>query len=134
MKKICLLIGFVVTIGVSKANAESFTIDNTKIDNLFAASQDVTRQTLIEANDLSASNLNLAVGSQTRGGYLVRAFFCGSIALHRYYMGGSGALWAMYLCIPVVGGVDACVDFWWVVFSKDALSQYRGSSKYIVWM
>jgi hypothetical protein len=134
MKKIYLLIGFVVTIGLSKANAESFTLDNAKIDNLFALSQDVTSQTLVEANALSASNLNSAVGGQTVGGYLVRAFFCGSIALHRYYMGGSGPLWAMYLCIPVVGGVDGCVDFWWVLFNNDNLSKYRNSSKYIVWM
>ena len=38
-----------------KANTESYFIDNTKIDNLFALSQDVTSNTLMEANALSAS-------------------------------------------------------------------------------
>jgi hypothetical protein len=40
----------------------------------------------------------------------------------------------MYFCIPVVGGVTACVDFWWVVFKgDDALKKYKGSDKYMVW-
>ncbi|GAB4452537.1 MAG: hypothetical protein OHK0036_14260 [Bacteroidia bacterium] len=72
---------------------------------------------------------------QTRGGYLLRAFFCGSIALHRYYMGtNKKGMWAMYLCIPVVGGVNACVDFWGAVFDKDFYLKYKNNDKYIVWM
>jgi len=134
MKKLILLVGFIAAFVTSKANEGTYTIDNAKVDQLFASSEDVTIETMIEANDLSASNLNSTAVAGSRGGYLVRAFFCGGFALHRYYMGAKGALWAMYLCIPVVGGVDACVDFWWVVFSKDALAKYQGNSKYIVWL
>ncbi len=72
---------------------------------------------------------------QTRGGYLLRAFFCGGIALHRYYMGTNNKwMWAMYFCIPVVGNVTACVDFWGAVFDKDFYLKYKNNDKYIVWM
>jgi hypothetical protein len=86
--------------------------------------------------DFGTMNLNLkASDTKTRAGYLVRAFFCGSIALHRYYMGtNKKAMWAMYFCIPVVGMVDVFVDFWWVVFDKDAMNKYANNDKYIVWL
>lgn len=134
MKKLILFVGFVATFVASKANEGTYTINNAKVDQLFASSQDVTNETMIEANDLSASNLSSTAVGGNRGGYLLRAFFCGGFALHRYYMGAKGPLWAMYLCIPVVGGVNATVDFCWVLFSRDALSKYQGNSKYIVWL
>jgi hypothetical protein len=88
------------------------------------------------ASDISAIEANFAKGGgKSRGGYLLRNFFCGGIALHRYYMGtNKGAMWALYFCVPVVGSVTACVDFWWVVFDGDAMSKYENNDKYIVWL
>lgn len=72
---------------------------------------------------------------KTVGGFLLRNFFCGFVALHRSYMGTGGeTLWWKYFCIPVVGGVVSCVDFWYVVFKgKEALDKYADNGKFIVW-
>ena len=137
MKKLFLLIAFAGTSLFSLANVENYTIDDQKVDQLFAQSQDISVATI---NDMSSmNNINMSVvstgGSQSVGGYLLRSFFCGGIALHRYYMGTKKkAMWAMYFCIPVVGGVAACVDFWWVVFKgSEAMNKYKGNDKYLVW-
>ena len=72
---------------------------------------------------------------QSLDGGCHRAFFCGGIALHRDYMGTGGkSMWWFYLCVPVAGGVDACVDFWWVVFKgSEAMDKYKDNSKFFVW-
>ncbi len=137
MKKLILSIAILVGISFA-ASANSYKLNNNAIEASYASAQDVTA-------DLSAMTLQLTTasasdaasilggGSYTKGGYLLRAFFCGSIGLHRYYMGTSKkALWAYYLCIPVVGGLVGCIDFWYVVFKgEDALSKYSNSDKFM---
>jgi TM2 domain-containing membrane protein YozV len=39
---------------------------------------------------MNPSSQALTKGDKTVGGYLLRAFFCGSFALHRSYMGTGG--------------------------------------------
>ena len=136
MKKVIFI--FALALGfnlATKADGGKYKIDEQKIDKVFSQSQEVN----FEANELTALSLagtkmNSGDGDKTRGGYLLRAFFCGSFALHRSYMGTGGkAMWWFYLCVPVVGGFDACVDFWWVIFSGDALDKYRDNSAFFVW-
>ncbi|HEY4799069.1 MAG TPA: hypothetical protein VII99_08350 [Bacteroidia bacterium] len=139
MKKILSLI---VLLGASVcmyASTTQYKVNDAAVDQLFAQSQDVSSAV---AGELSLTNINqptvanAAGGGQTVGGFLVRCFFCGGIALHRHYMGGDwGSLWWKYFCIPVAGGVAALGDFCWVLFSgSKALSKYKGSSKWFVWM
>jgi hypothetical protein len=118
--------------------SNNYRMDEAALEKAFDAGIEVGFEELYSASSLAdASLFSTAGGSgeKTRGGYLVRAFFCGGIALHRYYMGTSrGGMWAMYLCIPVVGGVTACVDFWGAVFSSDFYTKYANNDKYIVWL
>ena len=111
-------------------------MDEQKVEFLFAQSEDISTSAI--GNMAFMNNISLAIqpgGDQTLGGYLIRSFFCGGIALHRYYMGTDrNAMWAMYLCIPVVGGVAVVVDFFWVVFEgTDAMNKYKDNDKYLVW-
>ncbi len=134
MKKVVFIFALVLGFNLAtKANGSKYHIDEQKIDKVFSQSQEMS----YEANGLSALALpvtKMQAGDQTKGGYLLRAFFCSFIALHRSYMGTGGkSLWWFYLCVPVVGGFDGCVDFWWVVFSSDALDKYRDNSKFFVW-
>jgi hypothetical protein len=137
MRKIVLLAAIIF--GLSSAvNASKYMVDENSLDNMISKSTEISFEQKMSA-DFGTMSFDSKVGkagdTKTRGGYLVRAFFCGSIALHRYYMGtGKKAMWAMYLLIPVVGAVDACVDFWWVVFDKDAMNKYANNDKYIVWL
>jgi hypothetical protein len=135
MKKLVLIIACALgTFSFAKAN--NYTIDEQKLAQTFEQSVEVTFDEMY-ASDLSAltANYSKASGEKTWGGYLVRSYFCGIIALHRYYMGtNKKAMWAMYFCIPLMGQINATVDFCWVLFSKEAMSKYADNDKYIVWL
>jgi hypothetical protein len=136
MKK--LLITGSAIIGIfANVSASKFKIDESALNKLLSQSTEITvqelnSQFLIQSHEMNA---NFALPEKTRGGYLVRAFFCGGIALHRYYMGTNNKwLWALYFCVPVVGEVTACVDFWGAVFDADFYKKYENNDKYIVWL
>jgi hypothetical protein len=133
-----LLITVAAIVGVfANVNASKFKIDESDLNQLVSQSTEITVQEL-NSQFLRQSlemNANFALPEKTRGGYLLRAFFCSAIALHRYYMGTNRkGMWAMYLCIPVVGGVTGCVDFWGAVFDPDFYKKYANNDKYIVWL
>ena len=126
-------------VGISlTANAGNFKMDEQELEQLFTNSTEVGFDHFFASSvDLQGnmlSGLSVQEG-KTRGGYLIRSFFCGSIALHRYYMGTTRkGMWAMYCCIPVVGGLTGFVDFWWAVFEADAYQKYANNDKYIDWL
>lgn len=137
MKKIFLLSAMVVGLFTSSfASNNNYKIAEANIDQLFASSEDVTLNATDEAYSLMNSTASIKAGdAKTVTGFLLRAFFCGEFALHRSYMGTGGKqlLW-YYFCIPVVGGVTGCVDFWWVVIDgEDAMNKYKDNGKFMVW-
>jgi hypothetical protein len=136
MKKLSLVIAMALG-SIAFASANNYRLNEENLEQAFASATEVTFDQMYAGQlDLSAAYSGTAASDNpTRGGYLVRAFFCGGFALHRYYMGTSrGGMWAMYFCIPIVGGVNACVDFWWAVFDADAYMKYKNNDKYIVWL
>ncbi len=137
MKKLLFILGFFAVSSFAFASTDKYKVNDAAVDQLFAQSQDISSSV---ADEMTLANVNQpasvqAAGGQTVGGYLIRCFFCGGIALHRKYMGGDwGSLWWKYFCVPVAGGVAACGDFWWVVFKgNSALSKYKGNDKWFVW-
>ncbi len=135
MKKLFYSIALVV--GVTFAsNASKFKISDAQLEKVVVQSTEISSQELSSLFMKESKKFEFATtDSKSRGDYLLRAFFCGGIALHRYYMGTSVSyMWAMYLCIPVVGGVTACVDFWGAVFEPDFYKKYENNDKYIVWL
>jgi TM2 domain-containing membrane protein YozV len=136
MKKLLFSLAFFTCLfATNLASASTYKVDEAAVDQLFSASDDVTFTASEEAYALMNPSTQAVTKDKTVGGYLLRAFFCGEFALHRYYMGTGGKkLFWYYFCIPVVGGVTACVDFWWVVFKgSDAMNKYADNSKFIVW-
>jgi hypothetical protein len=135
MKKLLLIPAFMVCL-LTSSFASNYKVDEANVDQLFASSEDVTLTAADEAYSLMNTTSSIkAEGEKTVGGFLVRAFFCGGFALHRYYMGTDGKqLFWYYFCIPVMGGVAGCVDFWWVVFKgKEAMDKYTNNGKFLVW-
>ena len=138
MKKLYFILGF-LSIGLfAFANTDKYKVNDAAVDQMFAQSHDISADLI--SGDMSIVNLNqpsvqVASGGQTVGGFLLRSFFCGFIALHRKYMGSDiSGLWWKYFCIPVAGGVANLGDFCWVLFSgKSALSKYKGNDKWFVW-
>jgi hypothetical protein len=136
MKKLVIISGLLFAF-TGSSFASGYKLDEASVDNLFATANDVTLTAAVEAQDLSNAfgTSSVTADAKTVGGFLVRAFFCGGFALHRSYMGTGGkTLFWHYFCIPVVGGVTACVDFWWVVFKgEDAMNKFANNSKFMVW-
>lgn len=136
MKKVFITTAIALTIssGAKSVNYSKYEIDEKKIEKIVLETKELSSNEVVQYLE-STSKIKVSATEQTRGGYLLRAFFCGGIALHRYYMGTNhSAMWAMYFCIPVVGGVTACVDFWGAVFDKDFYLKYKNNDKYIVWL
>ncbi|MGZ3903548.1 MAG: hypothetical protein ACXVC6_07630 [Bacteroidia bacterium] len=140
MKKIIL--SFALVAGLfftSNASESNYILDEQAVDQQISQATEVSFENaaadLSAFNQFATSSMVIKGGEQTKMGYLLRAFFCGGFGLHRSYMGTGGkSLWWFYLCVPVAGGVDACVDFWWVVFKGDeALNKYKDNSKFFVW-
>lgn len=126
MKKLFFTLALVLGMA-TLASANTYKLNNASVEAKFAASQDVTT----ELTALTSNTENFATvlgGDQSKVGFLVRAFFCGSFSIHRMYM-GSGFMW-MY-CIPVAGSLTAFIDFWYVVIKgEEGLSKYSNSTKF----
>ncbi|MBI3501538.1 MAG: hypothetical protein HY063_07070 [Bacteroidetes bacterium] len=137
MKKLLFILGFFAMSSFAFGNTQKYKVNDAAVDQLFAQSQDISSAVAGEMMlvNLNQPNTQVAAGGQTVGGFLLRSFFCGFIALHRKYMGSDiSQLWWKYFCIPVAGGVANLGDFCWVLFSgSKALSKYKGNNKWFVW-
>lgn len=136
MKKSLLVLGLALGIAFG-AQAGKYKLDEAQLDEAFAKSTEVSFNDVYASGtalDLNTTKMG-AASTKTRGGYLLRSFFCGSFAIHRYYMGTTKkAMWALYFCVPVAGGVAACVDFWGAVFVADWYKDYEDNDKWFVWI
>ena len=136
MKKLSALLSIVCLTASMSFAANNYKIDDAVIDQMFAQSEDVT---LTFTDQLSAlymiNSVNFAAlpEGKTVGGFLLRAYFCGFLALHRSYMGtGDKSVFFYYFCLGIVPA--SCIDFWWVVFKgEEALNQYADNPKWFVW-
>ena len=136
MKKIsAVFFALALSLGVM---AGEYRLNESSIETSIAQAEDVTMSEVALYESFTSNSISSASmqgGDQARGGYLVRAAFCGSFGIHRYYMGSTGAkFFFLYACVPVVGNVAVCVDFWSVVFDAGKLGRYKGSDKYLVWV
>jgi hypothetical protein len=139
MKKVVFYL--IVLVGLPGViSASRFKISDAELNKVVLQSKEVSSQELSASlmKDISAFSMVKAgggSGEKKRGGFLLRSFFCGFIALHRYYMGTNNKfMWAMYFCIPVVGEITNCVDFWGSVFNAEMYKKYENNDKYIVWL
>jgi hypothetical protein len=126
-------------LGVATFASNNYKLNENQVDAMFAQSTDQTASSFAAMDLASSNSLNLqAAGDGSKSGYLLRAFFCSSIGLHRLYMGignqSKGKMIAYYLCIPVWGGLVGCVDFWSVIFKSDKLSSYSNNEKFCVFL
>lgn len=139
MRKVILLITFFGVCTISAFGKESYRLDEMAIEKAFAQASEINLS--VENQDMILSTLEAtgiaavpADGDQSKFGFLLRSYFCGFIGLHRSYMGTNGkALWYMYLCIPVYGGIVNFVDFFGVLFGALDYTMYKNNSKFNVW-
>jgi TM2 domain-containing membrane protein YozV len=135
MKKLFLACALVL--GVAGASfASNYKLDEAAIESAFTASEDITMQSNILSESLS--NAALADGDITKGGFLVRAYFCGFVGMHRAYVGNGGKKVGLYYCLSSIVGVGytiAWIDFLMVLIKGDEMmSKFKDNPKFIVWI
>jgi hypothetical protein len=85
MKKLLFSLAFFTCLfATNLASASTYKVDEAAVDQLFSASDDVTFTASEEAYALMNPSTQAVTKDKTVGGYLLRAFFCGEFALHRY--------------------------------------------------
>jgi hypothetical protein len=135
MKKLVLAIALIVG-AASFTFASSYNLNETAIDAAFDASEDVTMQSNVLTE--SVTNAAAADGEITKGGFLVRAYFCGFVGMHRAYMGNGGKKVGLYYCLTSIVGVGntiAFIDFLMVLIKGDEMmDKFKDNSKFIVWL
>lgn len=135
MKKLFFSLFAIGLLTFSQVSASTYKVNESALSAAFAQADDVSITAAAEAFQLMYPDQAKVAGDKTVGGFLLRAYFCGGFALHRYYMGTGGTpfFW-YYFCIPVVGGLTACIDFWYVVFKgKEGLDKFADNPKFWVW-
>ncbi len=131
---ILLLVSFLLIVGAITAKPSKYQLNEPLLEEVLNHCEETS---FLPSDNLFKCTFTRSQEGeiQTRGGYLIRAFFCGFIALHRTYMGTNGeTMWWFYCCVPLAGPIDHFVDFWWVVFDDKAFEKYRNNSKFFVWM
>lgn len=130
MKKLLLSLASGLLVSVS-ALAGGYRLNETNLENAFANAEDITFS-VVDQQVLAVATPDTEI---TKTGFLIRAFFCGNIGLHRIYAGTGGAtLWWKYLCIPCVGGLTGAIDFWGTIIKGDEFfEKYKDNPKFMVW-
>lgn len=136
MKKLVLALALVIgAAGVSYA--ANYELNNSSIDAAFAVSEDITMQSSI-LNESLFSAAAVADGEITKGGFLLRSYFCGFVGMHRAYMGNGGKKVGLYYCLSSIVGVGsaiAFIDFLMVLIKGDEmLDKFKDNPKFIVWL
>ena len=139
MKKLLFALSFLAISSFSFASTGAkYRVNDADVDQLFSASKDISASAtdeMVLINTGDSKTMTSAGGDQGIGGFLIRTFFCGFIWLHRSYMGGSGLGWKYCVGSIFLASIPQAVDFWWVLLSgNDALSKYKGTDKFIVWL
>lgn len=135
MKKLVLALALVI--GATGASfASNYELNNSAIDAAFAASEDITMQSSVLNESISSAAV--ADGEVTKGGFLVRAYFCGFVGMHRAYVGNGGKKVGLYYCLSSIVGVGytiAWIDFVMVLIKGDEmLAKFKDNPKFIVWI
>ena len=107
-----------------------YILDDQVINSTFENAEDITSKIIPFSNSFTTiSN----APNITKGGYLLRAFFCSTFAIHRSYMGTGGKnLFWIYFCTGGGCGIVSLVDFWAVLFGSDYM-KLRDNPKFWGW-
>lgn len=139
MKKVfsTLLIICGLFISLNSVKANSYVLDNSAVDNLFASATELNLNT-VAFDGLNA--MNFPQGTATLASdknaivAAVLAFFLGGYAVHRYYLGTKGTMFFYYFCTcGGVFGVIPLIDFVMILVDNKDISKYCNNENFIMW-
>ena len=143
MKKLNVLILCCLLGSFSLKANDSYSIDDTQIENMFATSQQVVPSLAVDMAGIStgvdySSPVNKAgVSDKNVAVAFVLAFLLGGLGIHRLYMGTKTFTWVGY--ILTCGGIFGIVPFvdWILLLIKlvgdGDISAYVNNPKFFMW-
>jgi hypothetical protein len=138
MKK--LLSIALVLAGLSMSNttkASSYVLDEIAVTTTINNATEESLESFTSVSNSESNNFTSATavvkGDQSKGVFLVAAFFCGGFAIHRFYMGVNGKGGIIFLSNFCLFGVPALIDFIYVLIDDSNFSKYDNSSEIFVW-
>lgn len=148
MKRALLLFVLVCTISLSSFASETsseYMIDDSQIENLFAASANVSEAPagVLAELDPSGTYTAAALKKQQSVVYaegksaalaIVLDFFLGPLGIHRLYLGTKTLTWVGYiLTIGGIFGIVPLVDFVVLIVNAGDISEYVDNPRYFMW-
>ncbi|MCY7356394.1 MAG: TM2 domain-containing protein [Rudanella sp.] len=139
MKKVFLsLLLIVASIGVYAADvsAESYLIDDQKVEQLLAQSEDVSLA--IVDNSVLQNQSMMAAPTQIKAAKefvpaLLLNLFLGYLGIHRFYLGTKTLTWVGYaLTCGGIFGVVPLVDLIVLIINNDNLAPYIDNPKFFM--
>ena len=137
MKK--FLIALTLVIGVAaltgNAKAESYTINDSQIDNLFASATETSMNIISNVTD-SAPALPGSASVQEKDPLvaILLDFFLGGLGIHRFYLGTKTMTGIGYiLTCGGIFGVVPLIDLIVLAVNWDDISPYVDNPKFFMW-
>ena len=123
MKKLYTLF-FISFLSVTVLASNPYKLESDAISSAF---DNATEVSLESFNNNALTLLGDEDPEITKTGFLLRAYFCGTCAMHRSYMGTEG-MFIKYCWNPI-----GAVDFLYVLFKGDeAFEKYKNNDKWMV--
>lgn len=139
MKKTVVLILLLVAVfAVKQVNASTYSIDEQKIDQLFATATE-TSMISINANELGAVPSNYPVSlvapkEKDAVVAIVLDFFLGGLGIHRFYLGTETLTGLGYiLTCGGIFGIVPLIDFVVLIIDNQDISPYIDNPRFFMW-
>jgi hypothetical protein len=137
MKKIVfsLMVLCGLFVSLNSASANSYTLNNSSVDNLFSSAVEVNMATAV-AEGVN-SNLASVTSLDATQDALIAAvldFFLGEFGVHRYYLGTKSTMFFWYFCtFGGIFGIVPFVDFVLLLVNMKDISKYKNNENFIMW-
>jgi len=154
MKKALLSLALACSVSVfsfasetTAANTDAYFVNDAQVENMFAASADVSEATpaLLAEFDASGTytaaakkqqNSVLAVksGDKSAVAAIIINLFLGPLGIHRAYLGTETLTWVGYiLTCGGIFGIVPFVDLIVLIVNANDISEYEDNSKFFMW-
>lgn len=143
MKKVflfCLLAVATLTVRAADVSADAYLIDDQRVEQLLAKSEDVSLATvstnLLQSQQMTADLTGTARVKADKNftTALLLNFFLGGLGIHRLYLGTKTFTWIGYiLTCGGIFGVVPLVDLVVLIIHRDDISPYIDNTKFFMW-
>lgn len=154
MKKALLSLALACSVSIfsfasetTAANTDAYFVNDTQVENMFAASADISEATPALLAEMDASGtytaaakkqqsavLTVKSGEKSAIAAIVLDFFLGWLGIHRAYMGTATMTWVGYiLTCGGIFGIVPFVDFIVLIVNANDISEYIDNTKFFMW-